>query len=104
LQGGRRLRVQRQHQADPVRQRRHDHLQDVQAGRDTLGGATLHWVGYDEPPPREHRDEAMTRLLVHDGYEMFAMTPLKVNTGWIRRDIYKQPRGPRHHRGPRVDA
>jgi phage terminase large subunit-like protein len=63
-------------------------------GADTLGGATLHFVGYDEPPPREHRDEAMTRLLVHDGYEMFAMTPLKVNTGWIRRDIYKQREHP----------
>lgn len=60
----------------------------------TLGGARLHWVGYDEPPPREHRDEAMTRLLRYGGYEMFAMTPLKTNTGWIRRDIFKQRESP----------
>ncbi len=60
----------------------------------TLGGARLMFVGYDEPPPREHRDEAMTRLLRYGGYEMFAMTPLKTNTGWIRRDIFKQRENP----------
>lgn len=56
----------------------------------TLGGAALHFVGYDEPPPREHREECLTRLLDHGGYEMFAMTPLKTNTGWVRRDIFKK--------------
>jgi phage terminase large subunit-like protein len=61
---------------------------------DKLGGATLHYVGYDEPPPRLHREECITRLLVHGGYEMFAMTPLKVNTGWIRRDIYRKREDP----------
>lgn len=61
---------------------------------DKLGGATLHWVGYDEPPPRLHRDECVTRLLRHSGFEMYAMTPLKTNTGWIKRDIYKQRESP----------
>lgn len=77
----------------------------------TLGGARLMFVGYDEPPPREHRDEAMTRLLRYGGYEMFAMTPLKTNTGWIRRDIYKQRESPditviraSMHDNPTLDA
>lgn len=60
----------------------------------TLGGAQLHYVGYDEPPPQRHRDECMTRLLRFGGYEMFAMTPLKTNTGWIRREIYKKREAP----------
>jgi phage terminase large subunit-like protein len=60
----------------------------------TLGGAALHFVGYDEPPPREHREECLTRLLDYGGYEMFAMTPLKTNTGWIRRDIFKNREAP----------
>jgi phage terminase large subunit-like protein len=61
---------------------------------DKFGGATLHWVGYDEPPPREIRDECVTRVMRMGGYEMFAMTPLKVNTGWIRRDIYRNRESP----------
>lgn len=60
----------------------------------TLGGAALHVVGYDEPPPRKHREECMTRLLDHGGYELFAMTPLQTNTGWIRRDIFRQRESP----------
>ena len=60
----------------------------------TLGGATLHGVGFDEPPPRGHRDEAATRLLAHNGFEWYAMTPLKSNTGWIRREIFKKRESP----------
>lgn len=61
----------------------------------TLGGADLHFVGYDEPPPLRHREECATRLAGHDAsYEMFAMTPLKTNTGWIRREIFKQREAP----------
>ena len=60
----------------------------------TLGGAALHFVGYDEPPPLRHREECMTRLADHGGYEMFAMTPLKTNTGWIRREIFKKRESP----------
>jgi phage terminase large subunit-like protein len=56
----------------------------------TLGGATLHFVWYDEPPPRAHRDESVTRLLAHNGPEFYTMTPLKANTGWIRRDIWRK--------------
>ena len=60
----------------------------------TLGGAALHFVGYDEPPPKLHREECMTRLVDHGGFEMFAMTPLKTNTGWIRRDIWRNRESP----------
>lgn len=60
----------------------------------TLGGATLHFVWYDEPPPRAHRDEAVTRLLAHNGPELYTMTPLKANTGWIRRDIWRKRESP----------
>ena len=60
----------------------------------TLGGAALHWVGFDEPPPRKHREECMTRLADYGGYEMFAMTPLETNTGYVRRVIYKQRESP----------
>lgn len=56
----------------------------------TLGGASLHFVGYDEPPPVGHREEGMTRLIDHGGFELFAMTPVNVNTSWIRREIYRK--------------
>lgn len=59
-----------------------------------LGGATLHGVGFDEPPPRGHRDEAATRLLATNGFEWYAMTPLKANTGWIRREIWRKRESP----------
>lgn len=60
----------------------------------TLGGATLHFVGYDEPPPRETREECLTRLARHNGFELFAMTPLQTNTGWVRREIFKRREHP----------
>lgn len=60
----------------------------------TLGGASLHFVGYDEPPPRDHREECLTRLADHDGFEMFAMTPLQTNTGWVKREIFKKRESP----------
>lgn len=60
----------------------------------TLGGAALHFVGYDEPPPLATREECMTRLIDFGGFEMFAMTPLKTNTGWIRREIFKNREAP----------
>lgn len=60
----------------------------------TLGGARLHFVGYDEPPPRRHRDECMTRLLRYGGNEVFAMTPLETNVAWVKRDIWKQREAP----------
>lgn len=60
----------------------------------TLGGATLHFIWYDEPPPRGHRDEAATRLLATGGPEWYTMTPLKANAGWIRRDIWRKREHP----------
>jgi phage terminase large subunit-like protein len=63
----------------------------------TLGGAGLHYVGYDEPPPKKHREECMWRLGDHGGYEMFAMTPLDTNTGYVRREIYKKRESPGYH-------
>jgi len=60
----------------------------------TLGGARLHWVGYDEPPPQRHREECMMRLVRYGGFEMFAMTPLKTHTGYVRREIYRKRESP----------
>lgn len=59
----------------------------------TLGGAELRFVGYDEPPPKEHREESRMRLM-GGGFEMFAMTPLKSNTGYVRRVIWKKRESP----------
>jgi hypothetical protein len=59
-----------------------------------LGGAALHYVLYDEPPPKKHREEGMFRLIDHGGYEMFAMTPLDTNTGYVRKEIYKKRESP----------
>lgn len=77
----------------------------------TLGGASLHFVGYDEPPPIRHRNECLVRLVRHGGFEMFAMTPIRTNTGWVRRDIYRQRAAPHitvvrgsMHDNPLLDA
>lgn len=60
----------------------------------TLTSASLWFVGYDEPPPKDHREECRTRLVDHGGYEMFAMTPIKTNTGYIKKAIFKQREAP----------
>lgn len=60
----------------------------------TLGGAALHYVLYDEPPPKKHREEGMMRLADHGGFELFAMTPLQSNTGYVRREIWKKRESP----------
>jgi hypothetical protein len=60
----------------------------------TLGGARLHFVGYDEPPPKKHREESRMRTVRYGGYEMFAMTPLDTNTAYVRRAIWKQREAP----------
>jgi phage terminase large subunit-like protein len=57
---------------------------------DKFGGPQRHFLGYDEPPPREIRDEGLARLTRFGGFEMFAMTPLKANTGWVKRDIWRK--------------
>lgn len=61
---------------------------------DKFGGVQRHFVGYDEPPPRAIRDEGLARLMRFGGFEMFAMTPLKANTGWVRRDIWRKRESP----------
>jgi phage terminase large subunit-like protein len=60
----------------------------------TLGGAALHFVGYDEPPPKTHRSECKMRLVDYQGFEMFAMTPIRANTSWIRRDLWRNREAP----------
>lgn len=61
---------------------------------DKFGGVRRHFVGYDEPPPRPIRDEGLGRIMRYGGFEMFAFTPLKANTGWLRREIYKKREDP----------
>ena len=61
---------------------------------DKFGGPQRHFLGYDEPPPRDIRDEGLVRLTRFGGFEMFAMTPLKANTGWIKRDIWRRREAP----------
>jgi hypothetical protein len=51
-------------------------------------------VGYDEPPPRKHREECRMRLADYGGFEMFAMTPLETNTGYVRREVWKKRESP----------
>lgn len=60
----------------------------------TLGGARLHFVGYDEPPPRKHREECRMRTVRYGGYEMFAMTPLDTNVAYVKREIWKKREHP----------
>lgn len=59
-----------------------------------FGGPQRHIIGYDEPPPQDIRRECAIRTVAYSGYEMFAMTPLKANTGWIRRDIWRNRAAP----------
>lgn len=61
---------------------------------DKFGGAARHFVGYDEPPPRKIRRECQFRTVDFGGYEMFTCTPLEVNVGWLRRDIFRQRESP----------
>ena len=61
---------------------------------DKFGSVRRHFVGYDEPPPSHIRDEGLARIMRYAGFEMFAFTPLKNNTGWLRREIYKKREDP----------
>lgn len=56
---------------------------------DKFGGSRLDFVGYDEPPPQDIRNECAFRLVARDGFEMFALTPL-MGIGWLYRDIWKK--------------
>jgi phage terminase large subunit-like protein len=70
------------------------HFKTYKQDPSTLGGARLHFVGYDEPPPKKHREECRMRTVRYGGYEMFAMTPLDTNTAYVRRAIWKQREHP----------
>lgn len=59
----------------------------------TLGGADLDWVGYDEPPPKGHRNECIMRM-ARGVREWYAMTPIRVNVAWIRREIWQKRADP----------
>ncbi len=59
----------------------------------TLGGADLDFVGYDEPPPKAHRNECLARM-ARGVREWYAMTPVRVNVAWIRRDIWMRRESP----------
>lgn len=54
---------------------------------DKFESVRLHFVGFDEPPPRDIRVACRTRLGDYDGYEMFAATPINSNVGWFRREV-----------------
>lgn len=60
---------------------------------DGLGGADLDWVGYDEPPPKGHRNEGLIRM-ARGVREWYAMTPIRVNVAWIRREIWRKRESP----------
>jgi phage terminase large subunit-like protein len=59
-----------------------------------FGGPAKHFIAYDEPPPEDIREECLWRLADYAGFEMFAMTPLGLdsNAGWINKRIYKRAR------------
>jgi hypothetical protein len=58
-------------------------VQDVQAGPVDAGRRATAFRGYDEPPPKKHREEGRMRTVRYGGYEMFAMTPLDTNTAYV---------------------
>jgi hypothetical protein len=58
-----------------------------------LGGADLDFVGYDEPPPKGHRNECLIRM-ARGVREWFAMTPVRVNVAWVRREIWAKREDP----------
>ncbi len=59
----------------------------------TLGGADLDFVGYDEPPPKGHRNEGIMRM-ARGVNEWYAMTPLHSSVAWIRREIWRNRESP----------
>lgn len=56
--------------------------------REQLGGSDLHRVLYDEEPRQDLRTESLTRLIDHDGEEIFCMTPLE-GMSWLYDEIYE---------------
>jgi phage terminase large subunit-like protein len=63
---------------------------------EVMVGATLDYVGYDEPPPKRVRSECAIRLVRNGGFEMFAMTPVNrgAGIGYIYQEIYRKREHP----------
>lgn len=64
---------------------------------ETLVGSARDYIGYDEPPPKAHRNESKIRLADRDGFEMFAMTPVNMGAealGFIFQDIFMKQENP----------
>lgn len=59
----------------------------------SLESADLDWAGYDEPPPKAHRNACLMRM-ARGVREWYAMTPLRVHVGWIRREIWAKREDP----------
>lgn len=64
-------------------------LMTYEQDQNKFGGAALHFVGYDEPPPKNIREECRWRLVDFGGFEMFALTPLE-GAGWMRKVIWRR--------------
>lgn len=60
---------------------------------ETLTGAAVNRIWYDEPPPQKHRNEAMMRLSTLNGDELFTMTPLH-GVSWLQKAIWKERHDP----------
>jgi phage terminase large subunit-like protein len=54
-----------------------------------LSGATLHFVHYDESPPREHRTESKIRLVRYGGNELYTLTPVEGIEQWIYEEFWE---------------
>jgi phage terminase large subunit-like protein len=64
---------------------------------DKMGGASLDYVAFDEPPPYNIYDECRWRVVDRDGFQMFAMTPVNMSgggIGWVYRELWKQRENP----------
>jgi hypothetical protein len=62
-----------------------------------LVGGDYDYVGYDEPPPRPHRNENLRGLTDRGGFEMYALTPINMTgggIGWLYREIEKKREAP----------
>jgi phage terminase large subunit-like protein len=73
------------------------HLFSYEMDADKLVGAQVDYVIFDEPPPKEHWDEAFPRTLARSGCRVLALTPVNMRgggIGWLYRDIYKMREDP----------
>jgi hypothetical protein len=73
---------------------------------DKFGGAAKHFIAYDEPPPEDIREECLWRLADYAGFEMFAMTPLGLDSERgvdQQADLQAGPQGRPDHDRPGLD-